>query len=123
MTQARGHGDNGLPSLERRKLGRLLGLGAAIAVGGGLLPLYGVRAQTGPAPREIAITAQRWHYSPDRIEIAAGEPVVLALRAQDFAHGFSLPDFDLRADLVVGQVVRVLVPAHCSPQSAPVLPL
>ena len=36
-----------------------------------------------------------------------GEPLTLELTALDFAHGFSLPDFNVRADLVPGRKVEV----------------
>ena len=62
------------------------------------------------APREIAIEARRFVYTPSEITVKAGEPVVLLMHAIDFPHGFNLPDLKIRADLVPGQVVRVALP-------------
>ena len=75
---------------------RHLLLAAAVSVG--------ARAQ---APREIEITAQRFKFTPAEIPLKAGEPVVLLLRSLDFAHGFFVPDLNLRTDLMPGRVTRL----------------
>jgi len=77
----------------------LLLLGATAGAG-----LTAARAQ---APREIEITAQRFHFTPNVIPLKAGEPVVLLIRSLDFAHGFFVPDLNLRTDLMPGRVVRL----------------
>lgn len=79
---------------------RLLLLLAAIGAGAGAV----ARAQ---APREIEITAQRFRFTPSVIPLKAGEPVVLLIRSLDFAHGFFVPDLNLRTDLMPGRVVRL----------------
>lgn len=61
------------------------------------------------APREIEITAQRFRFAPNEIPLKAGEPVVLLLRSLDFAHGFFVPDLDLRTDLMPGRVTRLML--------------
>lgn len=66
--------------------------------------LTAARAQ---APREIEITAQRFKFTPSEIPLKAGEPVVLLIRSLDFAHGFFVPDLDLRTDLMPGRVTRL----------------
>lgn len=57
--------------------------------------------------RVIKIEARKFRYAPNVIEVKKGEAVVLELTALDFPHGFSLPDFKIRADLVMGKPVRV----------------
>jgi len=57
--------------------------------------------------RVIKIEARKFRFSPNVIELKKGEAVVLELTALDFPHGFSLPDFKIRADLVMGKPVRV----------------
>ncbi|MBV6323826.1 cupredoxin domain-containing protein [Duganella violaceipulchra] len=57
--------------------------------------------------RVIKIEARKFRFSPNVIELKTGEAVVLELTALDFPHGFSLPDFKIRADLVIGKPVRV----------------
>jgi cytochrome c oxidase subunit 2 len=64
------------------------------------------------APREIEVVARRFKYTPEEIPIKVGERVVLVLSAVDFAHGFSLPDLGLRADLMPGRATRVEVVAR-----------
>jgi len=66
--------------------------------------LTAARAQ---GPREIEITAQRFKFTPSEIPLKAGEPVVLLIRSLDFAHGFFVPDLDLRTDLMPGRVTRL----------------
>lgn len=87
--------------MKRRPLLLLAALGAGV----------GARAQ---APREIEITAQRFRFTPAEIPLKAGEPVVLLLRSLDFAHGFFVPDLDLRTDLMPGRVTRLTL----TPRSA-----
>ncbi|WP_229259724.1 cupredoxin domain-containing protein [Duganella aceris] len=60
-----------------------------------------------PKRRVIRIEARKFRFAPNVIELKAGEEVVLELTAIDFVHGFSLPDFNLRVDLVMGKPVRV----------------
>ena len=59
----------------------------------------------------VKITAHKFAYEPNQIQLKLGEPVILELTAQDVAHGFNIPDLGLRADLKPGETVRVrLVP-------------
>lgn len=76
---------------------RLLLLAAGAALGG-------ARAE---GPREVELTAQRFHFTPRVIVLRAGEPIVLLIRSLDFAHGFFVPDLDLRTDLMPGRVIRL----------------
>ena len=63
--------------------------------------------------RVIQIEARKFAFSPAVIIVRKGEKVTLALKAMDFTHGFQLPDFKLRRDLVPGQVVNVdFIPDH-----------
>ena len=79
-----------------------------VAAGVAGLMAKGLRAQA-QAGRVIEIEARRFRYTPNEIVVKRGEVVTLALRALDFAHGFNLPDLNLRADLVPGQVVSVRI--------------
>ncbi|MGO4327450.1 cupredoxin domain-containing protein [Cupriavidus sp. 2TAF22] len=62
---------------------------------------------TAAAPRVIKVHARKFIFTPDRIALRAGEPVVFELTAQDVVMGFSVPDLGVRADLPPGKVVRV----------------
>lgn len=57
--------------------------------------------------RVIPIIAKRFSFTPNRIVLKRGEPVVLSITALDFAHGFNIPDMNMRTDLVPGKAVRV----------------
>jgi cytochrome c oxidase subunit II len=83
---------------------RALGVGAAwvaIAATG-----FGVRAA---APRVIAVSARKFVFTPNAIELTRGEPVTFELTTQDVFMGFSVPDLHVRADIVPGKVTRVSV--------------
>lgn len=57
--------------------------------------------------RVVSVVAQRYRYTPDRIEVRRGEHVRLEFTSLDFIHGFKVPDLGLRADLPPGKVTRV----------------
>jgi cytochrome c oxidase subunit II len=61
--------------------------------------------------RVVKITARKFSYEPNEIELKRGVPVVLELTSKDVTHGFNLPDLGIRADLEPGETVRLrLVP-------------
>jgi len=80
-----------------------------LALGGLLLGAgaIGVRAATQPKEKVIKIAARRWTYSPDKLTLKQGVPVVLELTTADILMGFSVPDFQTRADITPGKVTRV----------------
>lgn len=86
------------PLLPRRQFLRRVALGVTASVGGGAL-----LAANSPAPRRIAVKAQKFVFSPSEIRVRKGEAVTFVLSAEDFPHGFSLPDFKLRRDFVPGK--------------------
>lgn len=43
----------------------------------------------------------KFRYAPNLIELQQGEAVVLELTALDFTHGSSIPEWKVRADLVI----------------------
>jgi cytochrome c oxidase subunit 2 len=59
----------------------------------------------------IEIKAQRFHYTPDVIELSAGQAVELHLSSADVLHGFSIPQLKIRADIVPGTITVVSIPA------------
>jgi cytochrome c oxidase subunit 2 len=86
---------------DRRKV--VVGLGwllSATAIGG-----VGVAAQ--PKEKVIKILARRFSYSPNHLDLKLGVPVVLEFKTADVLMGFNAPDFQVRADIVPGKVVRV----------------
>jgi len=84
-----------------------MGLGALL-LGAGTI---GLRAAVQPGEQVIKILARKFTYSPNKLTLKKGVPVVLELTTADVLMGFSVPDFNTRADIVPGQVAKVrLVP-------------
>ena len=80
----------------------------ALVLGAGTI---GLRAAAQPKEQVIKILARRFTYTPNKLTLKKGVPVVLELTTADVVMGFSVPDFDTRADIIPGQVARLrLVP-------------
>lgn len=80
---------------------RLLAAGLALAAGAA----FGARAFA--QVRVVRVTARKFEFVPERIELKQGEPVVLEFTTADVLMGFNAPDFKVRADIPPGQVARV----------------
>ena len=84
-----------------------------MALGGLLLgaATIGLRAAAQPGEQVIKILARRFTYTPNKLSLKRGVPVVLELTSADVLMGFNVPDFYVRADIIPGQAARVrLVP-------------
>jgi cytochrome c oxidase subunit II len=81
-------------------LGGLLLAGAAAAA---------AIAAAAPDEKVIAITAMKFEYLPETINLKKGEPVILALSSLDRTHGFKVPDLGIRTDVLADTTVRVRV--------------
>jgi cytochrome c oxidase subunit 2 len=80
---------------------RLLAAGIGIAAGAAI----GARAVA--EEKVIRITAKKFEFVPNDIELKKGEPVVLEFTSADVVMGFSLPDFKMRTDIVPGGFTRL----------------
>ena len=69
-------------------------------------------------PRVIKITAERYEYSPGKVMLKTGEPVILEWISHDRIHGFHVKGLNIRADVLPGRSVRVPV----TPTKAGVFP-
>lgn len=73
--------------------------------------LYVIMAVTrdvhGAAERVVPLTVKRFEYSPRQVSLQKGLPVVFEITSLDVPHGFNLPDFGVRADVIPGRVTRV----------------
>jgi len=76
----------------------------ALLLGGALGGAVRLAAQS---PPEIRISARKFEYHPAKATTKVGRPVVLVLTSEDRIHGFKMPDFGLRTDIVPGQETRV----------------
>lgn len=59
------------------------------------------------APRTIEITAQRFSYNPGEITLKKGQPVVLALKSLDVAHGLRIRDLNVKIKVRAGGTTEV----------------
>lgn len=55
------------------------------------------------------MTARKFEFTPAEVTVKRGKPVTFVLAAADFTHGFNLPDFNVRADLIPGKTVEVTI--------------
>lgn len=94
------------PPLQRRKWIQRSAAALLVLPALAVLTRRAVAQAAGPE-QVFALTARRFQYTPDQIQVKAGQPVVLELSAIDFMHGFSIPDLKLRADLPPGRITRV----------------
>ena len=69
----------------------------------------GILAPRPDAPSEqvVQIVARKFAFTPERVEVKKGIPVVLEISTRDVEHGFSIPDFNVRTAVEPGEVRRV----------------
>lgn len=67
---------------------------------------YAAEAANGGGQR-IAVAATKFDFSAREIRVKKGRPVTFVLTTPDFVHGFAIPDFNTRADLIPGKTVEV----------------
>lgn len=60
-----------------------------------------------PAAQVIHVTAKKFEFTPGEITVKKGEPVVIEIKSEDVKHGFSLPDFKVRASIEPGKTAAV----------------
>ena len=53
--------------------------------------------------KEIDMTAKKWEFNPDRIDVKKGDTVRLKIRSLDVTHGFALPQFNVDERLIEGK--------------------
>ena len=58
-------------------------------------------------PRVVRISAKRFTFTPSEVRLKKGEPVVLELISEDRVHGFRLPAFKIRVDVLPKEATRV----------------
>lgn len=86
-----------------------------------LIVLFAATAGRGAELRVVKISAKRFEFTPSEVRVKKGETVVLELTSQDRVHGFNLPAFKIRKDIVPRDVTRVTLtpdkegtyPFHC----------
>lgn len=57
--------------------------------------------------KTIEMTAKKWEFNPATITVNQGDEITLKITSQDVTHGFSLPEFDVSANLEPGKTTTV----------------
>lgn len=52
---------------------------------------------TSPVKREINVSARKYAYTPNKIEVNLGDTLIIRLQSEDVTHGFYLEGYGLRA--------------------------
>lgn len=66
-----------------------------------------VAPDSGEGVLELRVVARRFQFEPETLRVRAGMPVLLRLSAPEVPMGFSLPDFQLRTDIVPGKEAQL----------------
>jgi cytochrome c oxidase subunit 2 len=80
---------------------------AGTAAAGALAAAGAWRVFAAPAERVIPVVARRFVYLPGVLKLKLGEPVVLELTSADVVMGINIPAFNVRSDIIPGQVSRL----------------
>ena len=82
--------------------------------------MMGLAAYTAPVcahaqdAQVIKITASKFHFTPDHINLVKGQPVTLELTSSDRVHGFMIRTLKIDTDVKPGKVTAITV----TPQTA-----
>jgi|SRR3989338_5010791 len=57
--------------------------------------------------KEFNITAKKWEFSPDKIEVNKGDKVILNIKSVDVSHGISLVNFKINEFLEPNQEIKI----------------
>ena len=80
-----------------------------LSTGAAVASAFAALAAPATETRYIAVHARKFEFAPSEITVTKGHPVILAVTSEDFAHGFSLPDFGVRTDLIPGRTIEVRI--------------
>ena len=61
------------------------------------------------APNEVDVIAEKFDFTPDTIKAKVGQPLTLVLTSIDRVHGFKMPDFGVRTEIVPSGETRVTI--------------
>ncbi|MBS1990412.1 MAG: cupredoxin domain-containing protein [Cyanobacteria bacterium SZAS LIN-3] len=86
-----------------------LAIGLVLAAAAGQVLHTGACAVAAEKAQVIKVVAKKFEFSPKKITLKRGQPVVIQLTSEDRLHGFSIPSMDVRADVSPGKVAEVKV--------------
>jgi cytochrome c oxidase subunit 2 len=70
---------------------------------------FALRHARAAAPGEIEIQAMKFQFTPDTVKVKVGQKVTFVLTSIDRVHGFKMPAFGIRTDIVPDQETRVTI--------------
>src|SRR3954462_12150900 len=59
--------------------------------------------------REVSVAASKFEFTPETVKGKVGEPLTFVLTSLDRIHGFKMPEFGIRADIVPDRETRVTI--------------
>ncbi len=62
-------------------------------------PSTAASSEPAPGVRKIAVTAKKFEFNPETIEVAVGESVELTITSLDKKHGFKCPDLHIEGEV------------------------
>jgi cytochrome c oxidase subunit 2 len=86
--------------MKRRVFTALL-IGSAVGGAARLLA-----AETGT---EVSVAASKFEFTPETVKAKVGVPLTFVLTSLDRIHGFKMPDFGVRTDIVPDQETRLTI--------------
>jgi len=84
--------------------GRTLWMGFTVML---LLVLGSAAGASAAETKVIKMTAEKYHFTPETINVNLGDKVVLEITATDTEHGFGLSAFDIDQTLPEGKTVTI----------------
>ncbi|MFZ1122456.1 MAG: cupredoxin domain-containing protein [Candidatus Binataceae bacterium] len=68
-----------------------------------------VPARATETAQVVKITASKFHFTPDRIVLAKGQPITLELTSADRTHGFMVRAFGIDTDIQPGKTTAITI--------------
>ncbi|MBS0222297.1 MAG: cupredoxin domain-containing protein [Proteobacteria bacterium] len=69
----------------------------------------GVARLDAATTKEVEVMAEKFDFTPDTVKAKVGQPLTFVLTSIDRIHGFKMPDFGIRTDIVPGEERRVTI--------------
>jgi len=72
-----------------------------------LIALAGLLLAAAPEEQVVRLSAKKYDFTPEAVELKLGVPIVLEITSLDRKHGFAAPELGLRAEIPAGETVRL----------------
>jgi cytochrome c oxidase subunit 2 len=58
---------------------------------------------------EVSVAASKFEFTPETVKAKVGQPLTFVLTSLDRIHGFKMPEFGIRADIIPDRETRVTI--------------